>query len=345
MSKVINKHKKTREEISAYSVEKSSPDLKYVGPGSDEIIMARASWYYYLEGLTQSQIANKLGVHRTRVNRILAQARHRGIVQVRIESPVNLSAERAIEKCFELDQVVLVQTPSSRNLLPESIASATGGVLSERMKAGMSIGVGWGRTLRLSVRSVTRRHYNDISIVSLLGGLMRGSVMNTYETASHMADIYDAECFYIAAPAFADTADMAELFRHQSSVKDAINRASSVDLALISVGALNQDSTMSRLGLIDSTEEVSLREMGAVGDLCAQWINMEGEVLNHPLNRRVVAMPVDSLNKVPTVLLASGGKEKVKVMYGALKKKCINVLVTDEETGLELLRLVKKSKE
>ena len=173
---------------------------------------------------------------------------------------------------------------------------------------------------------------------------MRGSVMNTYETASHMADIYDAECFYIAAPAFADTADMAELFRHQSSVKDAINRASSVDLALISVGALDQGSTMSRLGLIDSTEEVSLKEMGAVGDLCAQWINIEGEVLNHPLNRRVIAMPVDSLNKVPTVLLASGGKEKVKVMYGALKKKCVNVLVTDEETGLALLRLAKKSK-
>ena len=46
MSKVINKHKQTRKEISAYSVEKNLPDLKYVGPGSDEIIMARASWYY-----------------------------------------------------------------------------------------------------------------------------------------------------------------------------------------------------------------------------------------------------------------------------------------------------------
>ena len=70
MSKVIHKHKHTRKDISTYSGEKNSPDLKYVGPGSDEIIMARASWYYYLEGLTQSEIANKLGVHRTRVNRI-----------------------------------------------------------------------------------------------------------------------------------------------------------------------------------------------------------------------------------------------------------------------------------
>ena len=311
------------------------------GSGSEEIIMARASWYYYLEGLTQSEIAEKLGVHRTRVNRILAQARNRGIVQVRIESPVNLSAERAIEKHFNLDQVVLVQTPSSQELIPESIATATGGVLSERLKSGMSIGVGWGRTLRLSARSMSRKHYDEISIVSLLGGLMRGSVMNTYETASHMADIYSAECFYIAAPAFADTVDMAELFRHQSSVKDAINRASNVDLALISVGALNENSTMSRLGLIDKNEILSLRKKGVVGDLCAQWINQNGEVLDHPLNRRVIAMPVDALKEIPTVLLASGGNDKVSVIYGALQKQCVNVLVTDEDTGLQLLKMAK----
>ena len=53
-------------------------------PSAEETIMARASWYYYIEGLTQNDIAARLGVHRTRVNRILAQARTRGIVQVRI---------------------------------------------------------------------------------------------------------------------------------------------------------------------------------------------------------------------------------------------------------------------
>ena len=84
--------------------------------------MARASWYYYIEGLTQNDIAARLGVHRTRVNRILAQARSRGIVQVRINSPVNLAAERALEKRFGLKQVVLVQTPQTPDQLTASVA-------------------------------------------------------------------------------------------------------------------------------------------------------------------------------------------------------------------------------
>ena len=200
--------------------------------------MARASWYYYIEGLTQNDIAARLGVHRTRVNRILAQARTRGIVQVRINSPVNLAAERALEKRFGLKQVVLVQTPQTPDQLATSIANAAGAIVSDRLKSGMTLGVGWGRTLRMSVQSMERKHIDQLSVISLLGGLMRGSVMNTYETASHLADIYNADCFYIAAPAFADTEEMANLFKRQSSVGDALDRARGIDIALISVGAL-----------------------------------------------------------------------------------------------------------
>ena len=46
--------------------------------------------------------------------------------------------------------------------------------------------VGWGRTLRLSIQSVPRRQLSRLSVVSLLGGLTRGSAMNPHETASHL---------------------------------------------------------------------------------------------------------------------------------------------------------------
>ena len=165
------------------------------------------------------------------MNRILAQARTRGIVQVRINSPVNLAAERALEKRFGLKQVVLVQTPQTPDQLATSIANAAGAIVSDRLKSGMTLGVGWGRTLRMSVQSMERKHIDKLSVISLLGGLMRGSVMNTYETASHLADIYNADCFYIAAPAFADTEEMANLFKRQSSVGDALDRARGIDIA------------------------------------------------------------------------------------------------------------------
>ena len=87
-----------------------------------------------------------------------------------------------------------------------------------------------------------------------------------------------------------------------------------------------------------AAEQGILINLVAALDTYSQEQFIENGVMSWPEN------PFESLNKVPTVLLASGGKEKVKVMYGALKKKCVNVLVTDEETGLALLRLAKKSK-
>lgn len=307
------------------------------GAGDDTELIARVSYYYYVEGLTQNTVAEKFGVSRIRVNRMLAQARAIGLVKVRIASSLNLKLEAEVEHKFGIDKTVLVPTPDNAQRLHEAIAAAAGVQLSTRLQDGMSIGVGWGRTLRMSVGFADKRKLSGVSIVSLLGGLTRGSVMNTYETASRLADLYDADCFYIAAPAFADDEETAQVLRDQSSVRDVFARARKIDLALLSVGALNTQSTMSRLGLISAADVKSLSSNGAVGDLCAQWIDAEGHVIDHPLNRRVVAFSVDELGNIPIVILASGGKEKVAAIRAALRRRLVSVLVTDEVTARDLL--------
>jgi predicted DNA-binding protein (UPF0251 family) len=50
----------------------------------DEQQATRAAWLYFVGGLTQVQIAKRLGVNRVRVNRLLAQARDQGLVQIRV---------------------------------------------------------------------------------------------------------------------------------------------------------------------------------------------------------------------------------------------------------------------
>ena len=48
----------------------------------DEQLATRAAWLYFVAGLTQAQIGKKLGLNRTRVNRLLAQARDQGLIQI-----------------------------------------------------------------------------------------------------------------------------------------------------------------------------------------------------------------------------------------------------------------------
>ena len=295
--------------------------------------MARAAWAYYVEGLTQQEIAQKFDLNRVRINRMLAQARERGIVQVRVNGSLYMEAEARLESRYGLKRALVVPTPTDLAQLPRNIAMAAGHAVSDRLAEGMSIGVGWGRTLRLSVDSMERRPLRDLSVVSLIGGLTQGSVLNTHETASRLAEIYGANCFYIAAPALADSESSAKVLRSQTTVVDAIDHARAIDIAFVSVGGLNKSATMRSLRLVNDEEARTLAAAGAVGDLCSQFIDINGKVVDHPINHRVIALPVEDLSRVPTVILASGGKEKLEVLHAALSLGIVSILVTDEETA------------
>ena len=52
-------------------------------------IMSRAAWLYYVGGLNQEETANRLGMTRARVNKLLQLAKEAGIVSISIDSRGN----------------------------------------------------------------------------------------------------------------------------------------------------------------------------------------------------------------------------------------------------------------
>lgn len=310
----------------------------------EEQLATRAAWLYFVAGLTQAQIGKKLGLNRTRVNRLLAQARDLGLVQINIIGRLAecVALEEQLKTQYNLDEAVVVPTPPDQELIPQVIASAAGAALAQRLKDGMSVGVGWGRTLRMSLQAVPRRPLQRLSVVSLMGGLTRGAAMNPYETASHLADLVDAQCYYVAAPALTDTQLTHDLLMAQPMLREVFEKAEMVDLAFLSVGELTHGNTMSRLGLVSRDDVDGLLKAGAVGDICARWVDIEGRLVDHPLNSRVVAILPERLRKIPCVMLASGGKAKTPAMRGVLKGGLIDVIITDEQSAKAVLAMETK---
>jgi DNA-binding transcriptional regulator LsrR (DeoR family) len=126
---------------------------------------------------------------------------------------------------------------------------------------------------------------------------------------------------------------------NQPMLREVFDRARKTDLALVSVGDLAEANTMLAVGLIGSRDVASLRDAGAVGDICCHWIDKSGATVDHALNRRVIGLAPSDLVRAKCVVLASGGMNKIVVLRGVLAAGCAGVLVTDEQTAQGLVDL------
>jgi DNA-binding transcriptional regulator LsrR (DeoR family) len=313
---------------------------------NDDQLNARVAWLYYLENLTQAEIGERLGLTRARVNRMLSEARESGLVRISLNSKFSdcIEIEQVLREKFDLHDAVIVPTPEDAKEIASVIGMAAGAYLSHFLEDNRitTIGIGWGATLRETIRQVTPANYSDLWITSMMGGLSRGLELNTFEISGELARLLQAQCSYLAAPIYAGSARSRDTILEQEVFKDVLGRIDRIDLALLSMGDLSPRSLLVRHGLPGDVSTDELRKAGAVGDVLGQFIDAKGKVINHGINKRAIALPLDRLSRVKTVMLIAGGANKTRVIAAALRGRIGNVLVSDQKTVAAAIDLIER---
>jgi DNA-binding transcriptional regulator LsrR (DeoR family) len=305
----------------------------------DDDLKIRAAWLYYKEGLTQDQVAQELGITRTRVLRMLAACRSDGTVQIRVVAKQSrcIELERALEKRYKMERAIVVPVPQRNEQVTEIIGAVLGEYLTDILHENMSIGLGWGKTLSSCLPSIPQQQHSGVSVVSLLGGLTRVSTFNPSEFAWRLGDRLNAESYLIAAPVYAPDERTRESLLTHPGIREVFRRSGNLDIVVVSAGDLSPTSTFISYGLLEKEEMLALERAGAVGDVLCRFINAQGEVVDHDVNRRVVAIDPRLLRTARKVILASGGWQKLTVIRAAIKLLSPDVLLTDELVAERLL--------
>ncbi|WP_285424829.1 sugar-binding transcriptional regulator [Pseudomonas sp. efr-133-TYG-103a] len=306
---------------------------------AEDQLNIRIAWYYYVNNMTQQQIADRMGITRVRVNKALATCRETGVVQIRINSPLAscVELEERIQERFGLQRVTVVPSPDDPSNIFRVLGVGVAPTLETYLVDGCIIAVGWGRTLRQAVRELQGRSLPNMTVLSLLGGLHYGSANNTVEIASSLAGLFGGSYYYLAAPVFAPSEQYRNMILEEASVQDVLGKARQADLALLTVGDLSERSLMLELGLVNPEDARSLRAAGAVGDLLGRWLDRDGIEVNHPLNRRAISLDLEDLRKVRKVVLVSGGPYKAEIIRAVLLRNVVHELVIDESAARQLL--------
>jgi DNA-binding transcriptional regulator LsrR (DeoR family) len=310
----------------------------------DEQMQVRVSWLYFMEGRTQGEIAELLSTNRLRINRIINEARRTGLVTITINSRLTscVELEHALRDRFGLQHAVVVPTPQDPTIVPVLLGQATADYVSQTLTSTKmtGIGVGWGATLREMVRYMPSIRRPELCVNSVMGGLTRGIEINTFDIASDLARLLSAECAYLAAPIYASSPSSRDAIMALDMFQEAFERIRANDLVVLSVGDLSERSLLVRYGLPGDVTLDQLHSAGACGDLMGQFIDHQGKPIDHEINERAIAMPLQALRSVPNVVLSSGGTHKVGALAAALKSELVSTLISDENTVRQALELL-----
>lgn len=307
----------------------------------EERFLAQVAWAYYTEGLTQERVAEKLGVTRLRVNKALSDARARGLVRITFNTAFAACAELETALCarFGLRQAYVAPAPMDTRDVQRVVGAALGNLLSEVLldPSLRLFGMSWGGTLNIATRFVAAMTRPDVEVISVMGGLTRGSDLNSFEITTRLADLIGAQHSYFTAPLYAGSRESRDTIMQLDVFRDVLEKLRSVDALAMAAGDLSTRSLLMRDGLpADVTMEALMAE-GGVGDVLGTVIDAQGRPINHPINERVIGMGLDDLEPIPNVILAAGGAHKVSVNRAILKRGVVNTLVTDEATARALL--------
>jgi DNA-binding transcriptional regulator LsrR (DeoR family) len=302
-------------------------------------LRARAVWLYHVEGQTQNDIAHSLGVSRVMVVRLLADARRRNEVRVTVSAPLAelIEIERAVETRYGIARVIIAPFSDPEGDPVKAIAAAAGAFISGLMKPGLTVGVGWGRTLSNTLPFISGETLEDLRVVSLLGGIAAARRFNPAEFAWQFAELFQAEGFLIPAPAVVDSPETKHALLERCGLSAIFEMAGRLDVALLSVGGISTLTTSYRTGYITEADRRSLIEAGAVGDVLYNFIDEAGAVVDHDVNNRVISANFVDLRRTPERVLISGGRDKRIALRAAIKTLSPTTLVTDEQTAKDLI--------
>jgi DNA-binding transcriptional regulator LsrR (DeoR family) len=110
---------------------------------------------------------------------------------------------------------------------------------------------------------------------------------------------------------------------------------------LVGVGEMSAETTLVSTGYLSLADLEILHRKGAVGNIVGQFFDIEGNIIDCDLHKRIVAFPIEELRKMKNVIGVVGGRDKIEAILGALHGNFIKVLITDEETATSIVNLEK----
>lgn len=311
----------------------------------EERLLYKIAKSYYGDNRTQGEIAKEIGIDRTTIGRMLKKARKEGIVRIEIQNPQDKQfyLEEKITHYFGMKEVIIAASDAEQDSLGSEIAigKSCSKLLNRVIKDNDVVGLAWGKALGNMADQLTDLKAKNITCVPMVGGPGGMSVeFHVNAIVYKLAQAFNGDFHFIDAAAIYKSKETVNEIIHSDFMNKIIELWEQLTVAIVGIGTPTNSSNMVWSGFLGEPEKTELERHRAIGDILSRFYTLEGKMIDSPLSERTIAIQLEKLKDLRYSIGVAYTKEKAESIIGAMRGNFINTLVTNEETALEINRLI-----
>lgn len=298
-------------------------------------LYTKIAYWYYVLGLTQDEIARRLGFTRQKVNQMLSALREQDIVHITVRGfeQDHVELETALEEKYSLRECLIASDYGEPQTAVYKVANVAAQYLEETVKNGDTIGVSWGKTLAEIAEQMEFSHKSDCRVVSLLGALnLSKTIRKADEIARNFANKLDCPSLMLYAPLIVEHPETKEWLMREKHIKQSFDVMRQCNLAVLGIGTLTEETSVYRREVIQE-ELPRLQAQGFVGDIATNLVRPDGSWDANPLQPRLLAADMECLKAIDNVVAVAAGVSKAEAIKAVLSSGCVDTLIVDETTA------------
>lgn len=296
---------------------------------------------HFIEGVKQSDIAERLNLSTSKVNRLIKRGRELGMVKITIESPFQslLGVESQLAEATRLGKVVLTPSvPGNPDTTLQMVGRAAANELLETVRDGDVIAITGGKAVSAVVENIVPERPLDVTVMPLTGGVQGKYYTDVNHLATQLADKLGGKALLLHAPLFAESREQRDTLMEVGSIRQILDLARRAQVALVGIGSIaTEGSSYHDLVPVGNPSPELLLSDHAVGEFLAYLIRDDGSVADCPLNSRLVAVHPAELSTCPNKIGVAAGPEKVQPIRAVLAGGLIDSLIVDDATASSVL--------
>jgi DNA-binding transcriptional regulator LsrR (DeoR family) len=310
---------------------------------SDADLVTEVAELYYMDRLTQDDLAKRFGTSRSTISRLLKQAHDTGIVEIHVRARPDRAQkiEQELQARFGLSRLLCAVDlfdPANRRM---NVAALVAAYLDKVLVDGKVVAVGMGRNVSAIAEAPGQPLPRDVLFVSAIGGSVQsGEMVNADHIARRLAARFHGRSETLYAPAIVEDETLRLALLRNDNVRRTLDHARGASIALLGVGDMTEDSNMIRMDWLSPRDVARAQATGTVGDILGNdFLDIQGRPSRTIVAGRVVGLTLKDLEAIEDVVVVASENTKAAILLGVLRTGVMDTLVTTLSNAQAVLDL------